>query len=334
MRIVLEVSSGASAGRKALLGAGQVLQVGRTEWADLSVPQDGHMSGKHFALQTDEVACYLTDLGSSNGTLLNGLPVADRAVLRNGDQIQAGKTVFLVRTEGDAPEKAQAAAAAAGPLPAPLSPGAAKVFYTVETCDSGLTLCRGSVDDVPPAQLAALAGRKIPPFLIVDLKRLEAELPDGIQPAEHVLFDWMEPSAAAQVSPLVFSAQELPDWPALIEQGWGGDAVICLFSGQQKPELLAHLRRCIRQPGQADSSSGIVGYCWPSVMAPLLSHSTPESVERILTGIEAVMVELPDLPETWQIYGRDSAVVELLDQLGLVQQPPEEVAAQPTEDQN
>ncbi len=330
MRVILEVSSGPSAGQKVLLRASQALQVGRTEWADLAVPHDGRMSGLHFALETDGVACYLEDLGSSNGTLLNGRPVAQRTVLRNGDEIRAGDTVFLLHTEGDAPETVKLAAreaAAAAPRPA-----TAEVSYTVETCDSGLTLCRGSVDDVSPADLAALVGEKIPLYLIVDFKKLEAPLPNELETAEHVLFDWLEPSAAVNVSPLVFSPEEFADWPALVEEGWGNDAVICLFCGQPKPELMSHLRRSLRaQPGQSDPSAGIVGYCWPSVMAPLLSHYAAESVERLLTGIEAVLVELPDLPETWQLYGRDS-LADLLDQLGFVKEPSEEEAAsEPTD---
>ena len=53
MRVILQITSGPDAGRKVLLSALQSLQVGRTERADLSVPQDGRMSGVHFALETD-----------------------------------------------------------------------------------------------------------------------------------------------------------------------------------------------------------------------------------------------------------------------------------------
>jgi hypothetical protein len=145
------------------------------------------------------------------------------------------------------------------------------------------------------------------------------------------LFDWLEPHAAAVASPVVLSADDLAEWPALIERGWGKDAVICLFSEQPKPALLAHLRQAIRaKPQREDLGGGIVGFCWPSVMAMLLAHGAPAFVRRLLSGIDAVLLELPDLPETWQLYG-GPRVAELLDELGLTREAPEPATGQPPE---
>ena len=69
----------------------------------------------------------------------------------------------------------------------------------------------------------------------------------------------------------------------------------------------------------------IIGYCWPSVLAPLLSHYTPDFVQRLLEGIDAVLVEFPDLPDTWQLYGRRE-LVGLLCRLGFELKPVEEGA--------
>ena len=103
MRIVLETTSGPRSGHKVRLGAGQEVKVGRTEWADFSLAEDGHMSGVHFALETDSLACYLIDLESSNGTFLNGqqVPANTKITLGNGDEILAGKTSFLLHVEGE-----------------------------------------------------------------------------------------------------------------------------------------------------------------------------------------------------------------------------------------
>ncbi|NQU23395.1 MAG: FHA domain-containing protein [Candidatus Nealsonbacteria bacterium] len=336
MRVVLEVMSGSETGRKALLGIDQTIQVGRTEWADFSVVNDPYLSGVHFALETDLLACYLRDLGSSNGTLLNGQPVTDRTVLHNGDEICAGQTRFIVQTEGDAPEQATRVSGAAVGVPGPEvvrhPPVATEVAYAVETCNSALTLCRGNIDEISPADLAAMLAQEVPLYLIADLKKLAVTLPEGFDVTDGLLFDWLEPSAAAMVSPVVLAADEFPDWRALVEQGWGADAVICLFSSEAKDALLAHLRRSARaQPAQEGADAGIVGYCWPSVMAPLLSHYSPESVRQLLGPIEAVLVELPDLPDTWQLYGQDR-VAGLLDRLGLVRTLPEEIVTEPSED--
>ena len=82
MRITLVVASGARAGRKIGIGAGQEIRIGRTEWADFAVSGDGQMSDVHFMLKTDNVACYIQDVGSSNGTFVNGQPVVAKSFWR------------------------------------------------------------------------------------------------------------------------------------------------------------------------------------------------------------------------------------------------------------
>ncbi len=354
MRVILQVTAGASAGRKTLLGANQVVQVGRTEWADFAVAHDGHMSGLHFALETDNASCYIKDLGSTNGTFVNGQPLAERRVLKGGDEIRAGETLFTVRVEGEeareVPEPAESAPSADRPtapladrLEAPLvdrpvvsrpelpgrteAPSARRrrgAAYTVERCESGLTLCRGELAEVHPTDLGLLLGQNLPLYLIVDLRKLGAPLPEDVAHPD-VLFDWLNPEAAAIVSPVVVAQQETASWPALLEAGWGQDAVVCLFCKQEKPGLLEHLRRYLRAKRKRDDlGGGMVGLCWPSVLAMLLAYGAPAYVREVLTGIEAVLVELPDLPETWQLYG-DAQVTELLDRLGFVRKSAENV---------
>ena len=128
--------------------------------------------------------------------------------------------------------------------------------------------------------------------------------------------------------PTLFAFVETEIWPTLLGEGWGEDSVICLFSMQEKAPLLEHLRRSLRPKEKEGGDNGrgaILGYCWPSVMAPLLSHYLPDAVEQLLTGIEAVLVELPDLPITWQVYGGEQ-VAAVLDGLGFVRQEPPEAA--------
>ena len=72
MRVLLTVASGRYEGRKTLVTPGQVFKIGRTAWADIAVPHDAHMSGLHFSIRCDQDRCYLKDLQSTNGTLVNG----------------------------------------------------------------------------------------------------------------------------------------------------------------------------------------------------------------------------------------------------------------------
>jgi predicted component of type VI protein secretion system len=41
--------------------------------------------------------CVIRDLGSSNGTWVNGRPIRSRARLRRGDELRLGETVIRVR---------------------------------------------------------------------------------------------------------------------------------------------------------------------------------------------------------------------------------------------
>ena len=70
----------------------------------------------------------------------------------------------------------------------------------------------------------------------------------------------------------------------------------------------------------------MLGYCWPSVLSPLLTHSSPESVRELLSGIEAVLVEFPAQPDTWQLFG-DPQLGGRLDRLGFLRKQEEDVAA-------
>jgi hypothetical protein len=54
-------------------------------------------------------------------------------------------------------------------------------------------------------------------------------------------------------------------------------------------------------------------------MALVLAHHRPADARKLLVGIEAVMLELPDLPDTWQVFG-DQNVTAILDAAGLVRQ--------------
>ena len=123
MRVVLQIINEPWAGRKTWLRSGQLLEVGRSDQADVAVPHDGYMSGFHFAVQCEASVCRLRDLGSKGGTFVNDQQVTE-ALLEHGDRITAGKTVFQVEIEGaDAvrqadPSPASAPASSAYSLPA------------------------------------------------------------------------------------------------------------------------------------------------------------------------------------------------------------------------
>ncbi|MEM7200820.1 MAG: FHA domain-containing protein [Planctomycetota bacterium] len=87
------------------------LVLGRIPPCDV-VLQDSKASRKHARLHVSGDVVELEDLGSSNGTLLNGKRVRKR-LLRPGDEIRIGTTSIEFRVDGAAP----AAAPAGGPEP-------------------------------------------------------------------------------------------------------------------------------------------------------------------------------------------------------------------------
>jgi hypothetical protein len=70
--------------------------LGRSDEADIVI-DDPYASEFHLRLVASEGGLTLHDLGSTNGTYLNGRRVTAPTELRRGDAVQVGKTVMEVR---------------------------------------------------------------------------------------------------------------------------------------------------------------------------------------------------------------------------------------------
>ena len=73
-----------------------VIVMGRSEETDV-VLDDPYASEFHLRLMAQENGMMLHDLGSTNGTYVNGRRVSAPTELRRGDTIQVGKTVMEIR---------------------------------------------------------------------------------------------------------------------------------------------------------------------------------------------------------------------------------------------
>jgi len=73
-----------------------VTVLGRSSEADVLL-DDPYASEFHMRLVAGENGMVLHDLGSTNGTYINGRRVTAPTTLRRGDTIQVGKTVMEVR---------------------------------------------------------------------------------------------------------------------------------------------------------------------------------------------------------------------------------------------
>src|SRR6266536_2482590 len=95
MQVNLRVLAGPYKGRVFTFDQHDTFLIGRTDDAYLSLPDDRFFSRHQCLLEIDPPRCFLRDLGSTNGTFVNGLRVGE-AFLKHGDQIQGGESILLV----------------------------------------------------------------------------------------------------------------------------------------------------------------------------------------------------------------------------------------------
>ena len=100
MQVTLRVLSGPHVGRSFVFNQHDTFLIGRSEAAHLCLPDDRYFSRNHCILEIAPPRCFLRDLGSLNGTYVNGQKVQE-AYLRNGDRIQGGQTVLGVEVSAD-----------------------------------------------------------------------------------------------------------------------------------------------------------------------------------------------------------------------------------------
>ncbi len=164
LRVTFRVTAGPHQGQLFRFEGHDTFLVGRSKQAHFRLPQkDEYFSRIHFLVEVNPPQCRLLDMGSTNGTYVNGqrISVLD---LHDGDRIEGGQTVLTVALEtvpegiasGSArlpqPERAPPPAAAppanqetivrpsrADPLGCPFCPGAAEPrgqapAWLCETC--------------------------------------------------------------------------------------------------------------------------------------------------------------------------------------------------------
>jgi eukaryotic-like serine/threonine-protein kinase len=103
MQLNLRVLAGPYKGHVFPFNQRDTFLVGRTNDAHLCLPDDRFFSRNHCLLEIDPPRCFLRDLGSSNGTFVNGERVSE-TFLKHGDQIQGGETILLVEVVADQSE--------------------------------------------------------------------------------------------------------------------------------------------------------------------------------------------------------------------------------------
>jgi len=97
---IIVVQEGQLAGRRWRVES-DALTIGRGEECDVVLP-DRQVSRMHVRVSRADDGFYVEDLGSKNGTYVNGAPVRDRIKLQDGDEIQVALSVRLLFVGADA----------------------------------------------------------------------------------------------------------------------------------------------------------------------------------------------------------------------------------------
>ncbi|HRH40329.1 MAG TPA: FHA domain-containing serine/threonine-protein kinase [Pyrinomonadaceae bacterium] len=100
MQVSLRVIAGPHTGRVFTFDQHDTFLIGRSESAQFCLPHDKYFSRHHCLLEIAPPQCFLRDLGSTNGTLVNGQKV-DSVYLKSGDKITGGETVIEVKVTSD-----------------------------------------------------------------------------------------------------------------------------------------------------------------------------------------------------------------------------------------
>jgi serine/threonine-protein kinase len=100
MRVSLRVIAGPHTGRVFTFDQHETFLIGRSESAHFCLPEDRYFSRHHCILEIAPPQCFLRDLGSTNGTFVNGQRT-ESIYLKSGDRIQGGETVIEVEVASD-----------------------------------------------------------------------------------------------------------------------------------------------------------------------------------------------------------------------------------------
>src|SRR5579862_7679232 len=77
-------------------------RVGRASSTEISYPQAAELSREHLAIERQGNQWLVRDLGSTNGSKVNGERITQPRILRSGDRITAGQLTMIYRESGAA----------------------------------------------------------------------------------------------------------------------------------------------------------------------------------------------------------------------------------------
>lgn len=107
MAVTLVVQTGKHKGTKLVLSKPELI-VGRDETCGLRLTSGG-VSREHCKLRHDNGKCFVSDMGSQNGTIVNGDVIEAEVELKAGDRLEIGPMIFVMAEKSAAKTAEQTA---------------------------------------------------------------------------------------------------------------------------------------------------------------------------------------------------------------------------------
>jgi hypothetical protein len=115
--VVLELLTGDQAGTRYQL-SGPAAVIGRSPEVDIPFPDERSLSRRHGEVRLRDGTVEVRDLGSQNGTFLNGKRLAEPAVLTDGARLRLGRVAFAAHVASAEPAAERAPVPAGEAVPA------------------------------------------------------------------------------------------------------------------------------------------------------------------------------------------------------------------------
>jgi uncharacterized protein DUF4123/FHA domain-containing protein len=277
MVVILEAVSGPILGRRIEVRGGSIVRFGRTGKSDYAIAEDGYLSGLHFSVECDGAQCRIRDLGSSNGTFVNGARITDQ-VVGAGDSVVAGGSTFRIHLDL-LPEITGVGLPRAATAPNPIS------MATQTMGDAGGRQAGYSAAET--ALLSALYAPGEQVFAVVDASR-DSRIPAFLDASGDTY--WPLDSTGRAAVFLVALPADARLVHVLIKDGWGRGWGFYGTSKAGIDKVRTHFTSFVRL--QTSSGAAITFRFWdPRVLRALMPVMPQEEAEAFFGPCERMIVE-------------------------------------------
>ncbi|MBU0547381.1 MAG: tetratricopeptide repeat protein, partial [Candidatus Omnitrophica bacterium] len=149
--ICILVLSGSLKDQKFLVKSDSPILIGRDDEAAIKITSDDYCSRKHAIIYREDDLCFIEDLSSANGTLLNNILIHGKQILKDKDVIGLGNTK-LILSINDSPKEESIAPDLVTKIKAGDSIYGRYEVYRILEADMGIAcVCYDNINRVPYA---------------------------------------------------------------------------------------------------------------------------------------------------------------------------------------